>query len=262
MRKIILAAVILMLLFGCGKKTHMFVGFYVEREMSGLQYWGYQGGFVYSDPVIKEMTAFINDDSTNVNLPHDYDYYASFNDPDTVPPTVGVEYKFDVKTDQGNMTATCTLPGDFDFTSPLDGDSVSVNSAVPITWNAAAGADWYAVNIQFYDTLWRWKDTLVNRDSTSWTIPAGWLNADGHLTIYVYAGGGPKIEPSAAGNVDGALGFCIATNARYHQIIVGTPTMAPRIRPKSYSSREFMKKYLQEMSKYNEDAAKMLEIMK
>jgi hypothetical protein len=250
MRKVFLSALVLLLLAGCGKKTNMYVSFGIQRGQStDLHYWGYRGGWAYSDPVIKEMTAFINDDSADVYLPQDYNFFASFQDPDTIPPTVGVEYKFDVKTDVGNAAATCTLPGDFDFTSPLNGDSVPVNAALNITWNTAAGADWYVVSLQFYDTLYNWSDTILNTDSTSWTVPTGWLKSDGWLSIYIYAGDGPKIEPGGAGNVEGALGFCNATNVRDHRVIVGMPTLAAsKTPPQAISPIEVMINYLKEMS--------------
>jgi hypothetical protein len=264
MRRLLLLAMALLMVVGCGKKVNMYVSGSIQRgQSSDLHYWGYRSGSILSDPVIEQMTVFINDDSMNVDLPTDFNYWASFYDPDTIPPTVGTEYKFDIKTNVGNATATCTLPGDYDFTTPQDNDSVPANTALIITWNAAAGSDWYAVNVQFHDTLYIWKDTTVNTDSTSWTVPAAWLKKDGWLWIYIYAGNGPKIEPGASGNVNGAKGFCIATNVRYHFVTVGTPTLAiSKIRPKVNSPKGFMTKYLQEMSKYNEDAAKMLEDMK
>jgi hypothetical protein len=265
MRKVILAAVILMFLFGCGKKVNMFVVGYIQRgQQTDLHYWGGQSGYIYSDPDIEQLTVFINEDSTNVVLPQGLNLYASFSDPDTVPPTVGIEYKFDIKTNLGNATATCTLPGDYDFTYPQDKDTVPANTALIITWNTAAGADWYYLDVQYEDSAYTyWKDTTVTTDSTSWTLPAVWIKDKGRLWINLNACNGPKVEPGAAGNVNGAKGYCIAINTRQHTAYVGSSFLAAsKIQPKVGAPKEFIMKYLRDMSKYNDDAAEMLELMK
>jgi hypothetical protein len=268
MRKTLLLVIGLLLVASCSKKVNLFVSCYVERDQTwNATFSGYRGGDIFSDPVLEEMTATINDVTMEVDLPQpgNYYHYAYFWDEDTIPQDAGSEQKFDIRTDVGNASATVTVPGEFDITTPLEGDSIPLNADYDITWEAADGADWYMVVI-YYSWAADDKDTLVYVDSTTWTIPAGWITEDGGMAVYVYAGDGPRVEVGAAGNIKGAKGFCIATNARANQPIVGAgwflaPTHAT-LEAGRISSDDLYRAYIKEMSKYSSEAAEMLEYMK
>ena len=266
MRKTLLLAMALLCIASCSKKVNLFVAFYAERD----QYWtnqfqGSRGGDIFSDPVLEELTATINDVAMEVDLPEpgNYHHYAYFWDEDTIPQAAGSEQKFDIQTDVGNASATVTIPGEFDITAPLEDDSIALNADCEITWTASDGADWYEVNLRYF-WLGDHKDTLVYCDSAGWTIPAAWLDMDGDLQLYVYAGDGPKIENGAAGNIDGAKGFCIATNERGNRVTVGTGYLATsrsEVGSGKMTNRDFYRAYIKEMSKYSSEALEMLEYL-
>jgi hypothetical protein len=264
MKKTLLLIVALLIIAGCSKKVNLFVACYVERDQTwDAAFSGYRGGDIFSDPVLEELTATINDDAMVIDLPQpgSYYHYAYFYDEDTIPQDAGSEQKFDIQTDVGDASATCTVPGDFDITAPLEDDSIPKDAACDMTWEASDGADWYAVELRYF---WSGdhKDTLVYCDSTDWTIPADWLDTDGDLQVYVNAGDGPRIETGAAGNVKGAKGFCIATNRRGNRVTVGAGYLAPtqsKSETRRMSSRNFYRAYIKEMSKYSSEALEMLE---
>ena len=267
MRKAFLSALVLLLLVGCGKKVHMYIMGYVERTKAwgNTEFTGNYSGNIWSDPVLTELTVTINDKSMEVEIPHAGEAGAYFWDDDSIPipPVVDSEYAFDIKTDVGNVTGTCTMPGDFEITSHDHGDTVAVGP-VTISWEASTGGDWYQVRFSFYDTMYDYKDTVIFSDSaTTITTPAGFIDMDGWFTIWIDAGAGPKIGPEAAGNFKGANGFLVATNRLAIQLVAGSPTMAA---PKNMlcvnTPQERIKTLLKELSKYNDDAAEMLELMK
>ncbi|HEX7321052.1 MAG TPA: hypothetical protein VF399_11955 [bacterium] len=266
MRKALLLAVALLLVASCSSKVNLFVEGYIERYQTWSDtFWGGRSGDVLSDPILEEMTVTINDDTMEVDLPglNSYNHDARFWDEDTIPPDAGSEHEFNIQTDVGNASATVTVPGEFDITAPLEDDSIPVDAAYDIAWEASEGADWYMVLI-YYSWSGDYKDTLVyvNVDSTTWTIPANWISEDGEMSFYVYAGDGPQIEVGAAGNIKGGKGFCIATNARANHIIVGNPVFTDsRNESHRMSSKDFYRAYIKEMSKYSLEAAEMLEYL-
>jgi hypothetical protein len=264
MRKTFLLAVALLCIASCSQKVNLYVNCYAERGQAwDDQFSGSRGGDIFSDPVLEELTATINDVAMEVDLP-DPGYYfhnAYFWDEDTIPQAAGSEQKFDIQTDIGNASVTCTIPGEFDLTAPLEDDSIPKDASCDMTWEASDGADWYAVELRYY---WSGdhKDTLVYCDSTDWTIPGDWLDQDGDLQVYVYAGDGPRVETGAAGNIKGAKGFCIATNYRANRVTVGTGYLAPaqsKLESGRMTARDFYRAYIKEMSKYSSEALELLE---
>ncbi|HEX7321051.1 MAG TPA: hypothetical protein VF399_11950 [bacterium] len=262
----LLLIIALLVSISCSSRVNL----YVECDVERGQTWddtfsGSRGGDIFSDPVLEEMTATINDDTMEVDLPDpgSYHHYAYFWDEDTIPPDAGSEHEFNIQTDVGNASATVTVPGEFDITAPLEDDSIPIDAALDITWEASDGADWYAVWLRYFWTGDS-KDTTVYVDNTAWTAPADWIDVDGTIYVYVYAGDGPRFEAGEAGNIEGAKGFCVATNYRANRVIVGAGYLAPKqskFETQRISSKDFYRAYIKEMSKYSSEAAEMLEYL-
>jgi hypothetical protein len=265
MRRLLLLVIALLVVAGCAKKMNMYVVGYVDRTKAwgNTNFWGTMDGWIYSDPVLTELTAKINDKEMDVNLPQAAEYLAFFYDPDTIPPAADTDYVFDIKSDVGDASGTVKMPGDFDITSPLYEDSAAVGP-VTVTWEASAGADWYMIRMYFNDTLYNNKDTIMYVDSAlTVTSPAGFIDNVGWFSVWVEAGKGPKVGPEAAGNVKGAKGFLVATNSRATQAIIGQPTYAaPKNRLIPEKPIDRIKPLLKELSKHDDAAAEMLELMK
>ncbi len=187
-RLIIICAMSLIFLLGCGKKVNLYIYGGPERfEYEDGTVYGGVYGYLLCDPILDTMSVKINGKTAEIetDFGQDYDYWFE----DTVCPSPANEYKLEVKTNVGDANATCRLPGAFSITAP--GDSIPTGS-LTVSWSKSSEADWYMVDLYLY-----WsndsKDTTIYTEETSITL-SGWLDHSGYLDIDVIAGNGPKIE--------------------------------------------------------------------
>lgn len=195
----------------------------VWRTVAGSFQSGSATVSLLSDPALDTMSALIN--GRPLNYPdyrgrygESFSYYLV----DTVIPVAGVTQKLEVKTDVGNASSEVMMPEDFPLTL-TPADSVPLNAALEVGWSAAVGAGWYMVTARLDTGMSEYKDTIcfAGPGDSRFTVPAGWLDHDGRVTVQVAAGCGPKIKAGAEGNIDDAQGYWVATNSRTGQAKVG-----------------------------------------
>ncbi len=259
MKRLVLVALGLILIFGCGKTVNLFISGVVYRAVYDSYQYGATWVSVMCDPILNKIEVKLNDKDLEVlgEVGRDFEFYAS----DTLIPPAKSEWRLKVTTDVGNADATSKVPGDFTATIP---NSIAKNADLNLSWTQAEDANWYLVLIE-YDTSWYYfyKDTTIYTSQTRLTIPGSWFNKDGYLDIFIGAVNGPKPEAGSKGNINGAKGFWVGANERGGDVQVGEGTqMAKRLEPKKRSAKEIYKRYLKVLAVYNEEAAEILRRMK
>jgi hypothetical protein len=139
----------------------------------------------------------------------------------------GDECELVVYHDEGEASATITLPGNFEITSPEEDSVLHQNKDFPVSWSSSEGAERYKLNIDlsyYYidtsGTLTRFNLDTSFYTTTNITIPKERLfppevdSVDGGFgNISIYSESGPCIGHTIKGNVSGeGVGYFTAYN--------------------------------------------------
>jgi len=139
----------------------------------------------------------------------------------------GDECELVVYHDEGEASATITLPGDFEITSPKEDSALQQNEDFIISWSPSEGADRYELEIflsyHYFDTSGvssRFDLDTSFYTTTGITIPKERLFssevdsiASSRVIISIYSENGPHIGHTTEGNISGdGVGYFVAYN--------------------------------------------------
>lgn len=139
----------------------------------------------------------------------------------------GDECKLVVYHDEGEASATITLPGNFEITSPEEDSTLHQNEDLPVSWSPSEGAERYKsdINLSYHYVDTSEESNSFSLDTTFYTttnitIPKERIfppDVDsveyGSGNISIYSESGPWIGHTTEGNVFGeGVGYFIASN--------------------------------------------------
>lgn len=174
--------------------------------------------FITRDPVPESLDLTINNKHP--------DYYAFKNlqmIPDLIneghffnEPFNGIK-NYEITTCGVTLSGTISIPDSIKIISPDDGDSISNDSTIVLTWKGKA--DWYTIGIAAYDSVNSFTgglDTILF--NTNFSLPENIISdTTNHLVIFINGTNGPNKTSGSTGNIqgDGAYGFVNAFNKTY-----------------------------------------------
>ena len=136
-----------------------------------------------------------------------------------------VEYDLEIESNLGNASAICSMPGPFKIPEP---DSLWIIPAQDcrIRWEKAANAQWYQVDIAWFDTIYPYQNngdtTLYFNDTSLITIKGNNISFYGTMIVLVTAGNGARLLPGDKGNIEGdANGYWVARSKTRRAIKIG-----------------------------------------
>jgi hypothetical protein len=141
------------------------------------------------------------------------------------------EYELRVSHAGGEATGSITLPGNFEFTSIQEDDTLNQNEDLIVNWNPSEGAEKYnlSVRLSYYygdtadPTYSSFRlDTILSKMTTVLTLEKEKIFSpeidsilEGYGYIYLNAENGPQIGASSEGNISGeGIGYFTAVNTR------------------------------------------------
>jgi hypothetical protein len=251
MKQAVISLVVILVIAGCSHKSKLYI--IGGPELYAGMY-GYTDVEIFSDPILDTASVKINGNNIPELTASGSPFYVKIFEDSTIPVT-GHEYKMEFTTNGGNGSATATVPADFTLYAP---DSVGLNTAVVISWNKNANADWYMVSFYFNDTLFNYRDSMCAIEDTTAIVPASWFDLDGYLDISIDAVSGPIMKEKTAGNISGASGFWLGINSQMGNIMIGHPIFTAH-QPKIESAHYRLLRYI---APFDEDAAEALEELK
>lgn len=131
-------------------------------------------------------------------------------------PFIGSKY-YEISTCGVTLSGTISIPDSIKIISPDDGDSISNDSTIVLTWKGKA--DWYTIGIAAYDSVNSFTgglDTILF--NTNFSLPENIISdTTNHLVIFINGTNGPNKTSGSTGNIqgDGAYGFVNAFNKTY-----------------------------------------------
>jgi hypothetical protein len=155
----------------------------------------------------------------------EYTYLSEFRENLSVAP--GNECDLVVYHDEGEASATITLPGDFEITSPKEDSALQQNEDLIVNWSPSEGAERYKlkIDLSYYYVDTSGASTRFDLDTsfyttTNITIPKERLfppevdSVDGGFgNVSIYSESGPWIGHTTEGNISGeGVGYFIASN--------------------------------------------------
>jgi len=165
----------------------------------------------------------------------EYTYLSEFRENLSVVP--GDECELVVYHDEGEASATITLPGDFEIISPEEAFVLQQDGDINVSWSSSERAERYFINIDLHyyyiDTAgsnnYFSLDTNVYTINTNLIIPNERIFPSdidsieyGSGIISVYSENGPNIGYTTEGNISGeGIGYFIASNQTPERIYFG-----------------------------------------
>jgi len=149
-----------------------------------------------------------------------------------VPINPDNEYELTISHNGGEASATITLPGDFEITSPEEDDTLHQGEDITVSWSQSEGTKRYKLHIRLsYDygdtanpTYNNFRlDTILSNSNTSIIIQKEKIFPPeidsvqaGHGFVDISSENGPRIGFSAEGNISGeGIGYFTAYTRRY-----------------------------------------------
>ncbi len=147
------------------------------------------------------------------------------------------EYELRVYHTGGEATGSIILPGDFEFTSIQEDDTLNQNEDLIVNWSPGEGAEKYnlSVRLSYYygdtadPTYSSFRlDTILSKMTTGLTLEKEKIFSpeidsilEGYGYIYLNAENGPQIGASSEGNISGeGIGYFTAINRLYSHLTI------------------------------------------
>ncbi len=155
----------------------------------------------------------------------EYTYLSEFRGNLSLDP--GDECKLFVYHDEGEASATITLPGDFEIISPEEDSTLHQNEDLTVSWSTSEGAERYKLDIRlnyhYVDTSG--ESNIFSIDTVFYSVDSLIIPKErifpsvvdsveyGYGHIFVYSESGPWIGHTSEGNISGeGVGYFVAYN--------------------------------------------------
>ncbi len=139
--------------------------------------------------------------------------------------TQDVEYALEIESDLGSANAVCSMPGSFKIPKPPE-LWITPGEDCEVSWEQAANAQWYEIDISCWDTLYphenTWDTTILLIDTSTIIIMGSKINFYGTMSVLITAGNGASLLPGDEGNIEGnGKGYWVAESKTHRSIKIG-----------------------------------------